>query len=68
LVATRITATAKHNGPFQGIAPTGKSVHTTGLVLHRVKDGLITEEWTEFDMLGLLQQIGAVPELVHDEG
>ncbi len=30
--------------------------------MHRVEDGKIAEEWEVFDMMGLMQQIGAIPE------
>jgi hypothetical protein len=29
--------------------------------MHRIADGRIAEDWTVWDALGLLQQIGAVP-------
>jgi predicted ester cyclase len=44
-----------------GIAPTGKDAVVSGITLSRVADGKIAEEWTNWDTLGMLQQIGAVP-------
>lgn len=61
LVATRFTATGTHTGTFQGIPPTGRRVTYTGIDMNRVVDGRIVEAWVNYDALGLLQQIGAVP-------
>jgi predicted ester cyclase len=61
LVATRATSSGTHTGPFQGIAPTGKRLSWTGIVIDRVQDGRIVESWGNWDMMGLLQQLGAVP-------
>jgi steroid delta-isomerase-like uncharacterized protein len=60
-VATRITETATHAGAFQGLSPTGKRVRMTGIWIDRIVDGRITERWSEFDQLGMLQQLGALP-------
>jgi predicted ester cyclase len=73
LVATRATSSGTHTGPFQGIAPTGKRLSWTGIaptgkrlswtgiVIDRVQDGRIVESWGNWDMMGLLQQLGVVP-------
>jgi steroid delta-isomerase-like uncharacterized protein len=53
----RITQTKE----FQGIPATGKRVALTGMTLNRIKDGKIVEQWVNFDQLGLLQQLGALP-------
>lgn len=62
-VVTRFTARGTHLGPFQGIAPTGRQVIYTGIDISRVANGRIIEAWVSYDALGLLQQLGAVPEL-----
>ena len=61
LVASRWEARGKHTGELMGIAPTGKDAVVSGITLSRVADGKIAEEWTNWDTLGMLQQIGAVP-------
>jgi predicted ester cyclase len=48
-------------GPIMGVAPTGKVIRTTGITIHRFEDGQIAEEWEEFDGLGMLRQLGALP-------
>jgi predicted ester cyclase len=46
-----------------GIPPTGKQVTVTGLTISRVVKGKVVEEWTNWDTLGMLQQLGVVPEV-----
>ena len=60
-VVVRGIVRGTHKGVFRGIAPTGKPVHWTAIHILRVRDGQFTERWVEVDMLGLLQQLGAVP-------
>ncbi|MCL4863394.1 MAG: ester cyclase [Caldilineaceae bacterium] len=50
-----------NEGEFAGIPATGKSVTITGINIHRVADGQIQEGWLNWDALGFLQQVGAVP-------
>jgi predicted ester cyclase len=45
-----------------GVAPTGNQVTVTGITINRVSGGKIAESWTNYDALGMMQQIGAVPE------
>jgi steroid delta-isomerase-like uncharacterized protein len=63
LVATRWTASGTHKGDLMGIAPTGKQVTVTGITISRVEGGQLVEEWSNWDTLGLLQQLGAIPQL-----
>jgi len=60
-VAIRWTGRSTHKGEFMGIAPTGKQTTGTGVSFLRVAGGKVVEEWSEWDMLSLLQQIGAFP-------
>jgi steroid delta-isomerase-like uncharacterized protein len=60
-VVWRFRATGTHRGEVFGIAPTGKQVTFTGIVITRFADGKWAEDWFEADFLGLLQQLGAVP-------
>ena len=68
LVATRWTARGTHRGELFGIPATGKESTVTGITLDRFKDGKIAESHTNWDTLGLLQQIGAIPTLVPTSG
>ena len=60
-VVTRWTAIGTHQGELSGIPATGKQVKVTGIFVDRVMDGKIVESWAEFDALGMMQQIGAIP-------
>jgi predicted ester cyclase len=44
------------------VPPTGKEVEFTGISVYRIEGERIAESWTEEDELGLMRQIGAVPE------
>jgi steroid delta-isomerase-like uncharacterized protein len=60
-VATRWKSSATHTGALQGLPPTGKTVRVTGVNVSRFAKGKIVESWSNFDMLTLLQQLGAIP-------
>jgi len=60
-VVVRLTGTGTHQGEFQGIAPTGKQVTLTATQVHRLVGGKFVETWAVADMLGLMQQLGAIP-------
>jgi steroid delta-isomerase-like uncharacterized protein len=60
-VAERWTGRGTHRGELQGIAPTGKRVEVPGSVFYRIVDGKIVEFRGQLDMMGLMQQLGAIP-------
>ena len=60
-VVSRWRAQGTHQGELMGIAPTGNQVTITGITIHRIEEGKIVEEWENWDALGLMQQIGAIP-------
>ena len=62
LVAARWSARATHQGEYVGVPATGREVEFTGVSVYRIEGGRIAESWTEEDELGLMRQIGAVPE------
>ena len=61
-VANRFVFLGTHLGEFEGVTPTGKRVEFIGHSIDRVVEGKIVESWVEVDMLGVMQQLGAVPE------
>jgi hypothetical protein len=67
-VATRWIASATHTGSLQGMPPTGKTVRVTGVNVMRFAEGKIVESWFNFDMLALLQQLGAIATPEHPGG
>ncbi|MDQ3854726.1 MAG: ester cyclase [Thermoproteota archaeon] len=60
-VAVSINVTGTYKGEFQGIPATGKQVSFTAMDILTTINGKITEEWATADMMGLMQQIGAIP-------
>ncbi len=65
-VATRFTIRGTHDGDLMGTPPTGKDVAFTGITVSRCEAGRIAEEWEITDMLSLLGQVGAVPEMARN--
>jgi steroid delta-isomerase-like uncharacterized protein len=60
-VVSRYTIRGTHQGVFQGIPPTGKQFTATGITIAHIVNGKGVELRTEFDYLGLLQQLGVIP-------
>ena len=60
-VVTRWTGWGTNRGVLLGIPPTGRSFMVGGVSIERIAEGKIAESWVYFDMLGLLQQLGALP-------
>ena len=66
-VAARVAFRRNHRGEFQGIPRTDKEVNFTSMEFNRVVDGKVEEHWVEIDLLGLMGQVGALPEPEHSE-
>lgn len=62
-VAARFTMQGTHRGDFFGTPPTGNKISVRALNFYQFADGKIVREQGQPDLLGLLQQIGAVPAL-----
>ena len=56
-VAASFVYTGTHNGPYFGIAPTGKSLRFTSCDIFRIENGLIAEHWGMGDIAGVLAQL-----------
>ena len=61
MVVTRWVANGTHQGEIMGIAPSGNRVTVAGTSIDRIVDGKIEETWDNYDALGMMQQIGAIP-------
>ena len=59
-VACRWIRYSLHEGDFMDILGTGQEVTIKGTNLYRLVDGKVVEEWLEFDLFGLMRQIGAI--------
>ena len=60
-VVQRITGGGTHKGDWMGIAATNKQVTIKSILIHRIAGDKIVEEWLEYDVMGLMQQLGAAP-------
>lgn len=60
LCCCRYVMTGVHNGPFMGVAPTGKPIALRGIIILRFSGHRIVERWSSADFLSLLVQIGGV--------
>lgn len=60
-VATRWVATGSQQGEFMGSPPSGKRFKISGQSIYRIRNGKITEGWVNDDSLGMLQQLGMIP-------
>jgi steroid delta-isomerase-like uncharacterized protein len=59
--ATRWTAAGTHEGEMTGIPATGKRIRVEGMNFYRLANGRITDVWTQFDGVSMLQQLGVMP-------
>jgi steroid delta-isomerase-like uncharacterized protein len=60
-VVTRYTVSGTHQGEFFGVSPTGKRISMSGVSIDRFEGGKMVEEWPEYDLLGVMRQLEAVP-------
>jgi steroid delta-isomerase-like uncharacterized protein len=60
-VATRWRASGTHDGEIAGVPATGNWVEITGMEISRISGGKIAEIWDNYDVMGMMQQIGAIP-------
>ena len=60
-VVTRKTFSGTHRAEWMGVPASGRKNSFGGIDIVRIAGGKVVEHWGEFDMLTLLQQIGALP-------
>ena len=60
-VAVRWSSTGRQTGEFMGIPATGQRIRLKGIDIFRLAEGKIADLWQEMDILGILQQISALP-------
>ena len=56
-IAVKFSSHGTHTGQWQGFAPTGKSIHYTGMTLARIAGGKVSEHHTWWDKAGLIEQV-----------
>jgi steroid delta-isomerase-like uncharacterized protein len=57
-VVAHWTARGTHQGTFLGVAPTKKSAQVSGTSICRIKNGKISEQYMDWNLLTLLEQLG----------
>ena len=62
VVVTQGTTRGTHEGSFAGIEATGEEIALPWVFITRFVNGRIAEDWEFYDALGLMQQLGAVPQ------
>ena len=67
-VVTRWRARGTHRGELGPIAATDRPFEMDGVTIERIEDGRIAEVWAARDKLGLLRQLGVLPEAEPDGG
>jgi steroid delta-isomerase-like uncharacterized protein len=60
-VAIYWVARGTNTGTGNGLPATGKKVELAGITIWRIVDGRIKEEWSAFDQLLMMQQLGLFP-------
>lgn len=60
VVAGHFTGRGTHHGLFNGVPPTGRTWEARCTAIYRVEDGRIAEAWVNWDLLALMEQLGAV--------
>jgi C-1 hydroxylase len=61
-VAIRIIVRGTQLGDFMGLPASGRTVAMNSLGIARVRDGRVAGLWAQPDVMGMMQQLGAVPE------
>jgi steroid delta-isomerase-like uncharacterized protein len=60
-VVTRLTMKGTHRGEIMGIPATNRPFSISGTSIWEVKNGLLIQEHVNWDALGMLQQLGVMP-------
>ncbi len=60
LVAVHLVGRATHQGLFQGVPPTGRSWEAGCTAIYHVAGGRIADAWVNWDLLTLMEQLGAI--------
>jgi steroid delta-isomerase-like uncharacterized protein len=59
-VVARVSLRGTHKGDFMGVPATGRSVEMDSIDIMRFAEGKLIEHWGQGDVVGLMQQLGAV--------
>lgn len=57
-IGVQFTLTGTHLGTFHNLPATNKKINIEGMVMSRIENGLIREDWEMYDSMLLLSQLG----------
>lgn len=60
MVTIRLVVEATHRGDLWGIHPTGRKIRWDAIMIYRMDDGKVAEQWAAEDWTAILRDIGAV--------
>lgn len=60
-VLLRLKVQGTHTGPFGEMPATGRRIDIDVLDLFQIRDGVLIEHWALLDNLGMMRQLGAIP-------
>ena len=60
-VVVRLKASATQSGEFMKMPPSGKRYTIEEIHIFRIRDNKVVAHWHQFDQMGLMQQLGALP-------
>ena len=60
-VVSRVSVSGTQTGEFLGIPPSNKTFSMTGINIEGFSNGKMVEHWAEYDILKMMQQLGAIP-------
>jgi predicted ester cyclase len=61
-VLVRLSVQGTHTGPFGELAATGRRIDIGVMDLFQIRDDVLVEHWALLDNLGMMRQLGALPE------
>jgi steroid delta-isomerase-like uncharacterized protein len=57
------TLSGTHRGEYLGVPATNKKVSVDGITIHHIANGKIMDSYSNWDALGMMQQLGVIPPL-----
>ena len=60
-VATRWVVTGALQQEFLGVPASGQAIRVEGMNFYRLTGGRVTDIWTQFDGVAMMQQLGTIP-------
>ena len=58
----RWVVTGSQQRDYLGIHASGQTIRVEGMNFYRLADGRVTDIWTQFDGVALMQQLGSIPD------